>query len=101
MKYSRVALNDGGLEYRIQGGFQVFFWDRLMKSIENDVLTAEAAYFQFDLSGTSWIDSMAVSILVRTGKYNAERGRKLPVKNPTDSVRDILKTAELNFIEYV
>jgi hypothetical protein len=101
VKYKRVRNRDGSIEYRIDGTFEAFFYDRLKKQVVADIDAGEASFFSFDLSKTNRIDSMAISILVLAGKYNAGKGMKLKVKKPTDLVKEIIRAADLKFIEYI
>lgn len=100
MHYKRTMTRDGAVEYTIEGNFQAFFWDRFKRQVELDVAEAKVAYFIFDLSDTLKIDSIAISILVQTGKYNLARGKKLALKNPQDHIKEIIRAADLQFIEF-
>lgn len=100
MHYKRTITKDGAVEYQIEGTFQAFFWDRFKKQVELDIAEAKIAYFIFDLSETIKIDSMAISILVQTGKYNIARGKKLLLKNPPEHIKEIIRAADLQFIEF-
>lgn len=101
MKFRRIENQDGSIEFRIDGAFEGFFYSRLKNQVEADIAEGKASFFIFDLSKTDQIDSMAISILVLTGKYNSDKGKKLKIRNAPVVIREIIRSADLNFVEYI
>jgi anti-anti-sigma regulatory factor len=101
MDYQRIELDDGAVVYKIFGGFHVFFWENIRKEVMADIQVGKVTYFMFDLSEVTNIDSLGISILVITGKYNYSKGHKLPVKSAPPHIKKLIQAADLIFIDYV
>jgi len=100
MQFERKILDNGVIEYMINGDFTIFFLNNIKSDIEKDIASGKTAYFVFDFKDVSYIDSAAISLLIMSGKFNDNKGKALFIKKPKDVVKRIIDNAELTFVEY-
>lgn len=99
MQYTR-SIENGVVRYMIQGDFTIFFLNNIKLDIEKDISSGHFNSIEFDLGAVNYIDSAAISLLIMAGKYNDNKGLKLPIHHPSDVVKRIIDNAELSFIEF-
>jgi anti-sigma B factor antagonist len=82
ISFIRVETTDGELELHVRGDLDIATSGLLGHEL-HDLLDLDLPYIGVDLSGVSFIDSSALSVLVRTHERAQNKGHRMQLLRPS------------------
>src|SRR3954469_17775556 len=95
--FTRVETADGQIELHVRGDLDIATSGLLGRELHS-LLDLDLPYLGVDLSGVSFIDSSALSVLVRTHERAQNRGHRMQLLHPSPACVKVFTITGLDHV---
>ena len=97
ISFTRIETAEGQLEVHVAGDLDIATSGLLGREL-HDLLDLDLPYIGVDLSGVSFIDSSALSVLVRTHERAQNKGHRLELLRPSPACVKVFAITGLDHV---